>query len=722
MFNEDLILFKNQNHYTFVRGGLLALTCFSSCENFLDNDDIKKEIEESIEIANSSAITYYVTADEGSGTVTPEQIKAKKKENFDLRFKPASDWKFICWEVINKTSGEVVENAIKFDNPDQPETKAHVVNPKEGLLIHAKCVQIPTIIEYTPQKTANANQSITVKFNMPVEAAETDSSASFFNFQNISLTCNDDDLSYCFETPVLNSDKTELTIVPKSTVKDGVLLRNFMIDRNLGVVNLDVIFSSSIVIESGDSQLSISNPAFTVNFIPTIETTPPERKVLFLTRESNISLDNAEGFDTEKRFSGMNLARKPDGITPEQYDKLVMQNACNGTFYIYGRYVDDDSGVKSVVVTEKRTNDSLGDLVTEVAKDFEYNKNSPEALFVTNAGETRFLIKHVCSSENGAYSITVSVSDFCGNQEEIKGETIKKYTVIKNNISPLMAYMRVYLTEPSVPDNSWIDYETYNAQLLEYYSTFSCLFEHYDWHDANDVGLYYTVMYPLDKFNIFLDYIDTSSTRQIRELKLQEDGYGDYTVRTKFNDLSLETVVKAFSTDFLGNRSETIVNSFADPNTIINLNITKHDDYADVEFYQENGMPANGLILIRYDSDGKAECSKQKRIDKDYTYKILYDAGVILKNTFSFDTKVDNENQQVSIKNINITKSKQDNSLTATVQIDEDAWTSKKYDSIWLEFDGKNIPLNYGNTKISVDFSNSKIYEDNVINRTVTIT
>ena len=162
----------------------------ASCENFLDNGDIKKEIDEYIEIANSSPITYFVTAEEGSGTATPDQVKVKKKETFDLRFKPSGDWKFIRWEAINKSNGEPVENAIKFDNPDQTETKAHVVNPKEGLLIHAKCAQIPTIVDISPKGTCYANEPIVVKFNSPVEAEELTAAESLFKLANIKLSCN----------------------------------------------------------------------------------------------------------------------------------------------------------------------------------------------------------------------------------------------------------------------------------------------------------------------------------------------------------------------------------------------------------------------------------------------------------------------------------------------------------------------------------------------------
>ena len=107
--------------YTTITIVLLALVpyIFSSCDNFLNAKNIKNEIEESIEIANSSVITYNITNEKGSGSVTPQQIKVKKKEVFELVYEPEENWQFICWEVLDKTSGKVVEDAVYFYSKDK---------------------------------------------------------------------------------------------------------------------------------------------------------------------------------------------------------------------------------------------------------------------------------------------------------------------------------------------------------------------------------------------------------------------------------------------------------------------------------------------------------------------------------------------------------------------------------------------------------------------------
>ena len=108
----------------------------ASCENFMKGSAVKDQLSDAIEIANSQAITYFVSVDKGSGEVTPASVSVKKKENFELIFTPEEDWQFICWETIDAQTGKVVPDVIKFENPQKTQTKAYVINPKEKVLIH----------------------------------------------------------------------------------------------------------------------------------------------------------------------------------------------------------------------------------------------------------------------------------------------------------------------------------------------------------------------------------------------------------------------------------------------------------------------------------------------------------------------------------------------------------------------------------------------------------
>ena len=715
-----------KNRLTFLKntilllgGGLLVLALVS-CENFLRGAEVQKEIEEAIAIANSNSVTYNIVTDKGSGTVNLTQITGKKKDSFELIFTTEENWQFVCWEVINKDTGTVVQDVMKFTPSDKPETKCTITNPKENVLIHAKCVQIPTIVSVEPEGTGYANTPIKVKFNMPVEAEDVSLEQTLFKSSNISIKCNGTTLTYSdyYETPVFNDDKTELTFNPKSDLENGLLLKKYMTDNNIGVASVEVVFSSDIVVATGDSFLPIKNPSFTVNFLSTIETAPPEKKALVVSRDASLSIANAESFAADKIFHDKNVAKKSKDITDDQYEQLVLQNACNGTVYIYGRYVDEGSGVKSVVVTEKRTND-IDRNVTNDLHTTEYTSSNAE--FITIDKEVRFLITHVLSVETGAVTLTVDVCDVCMNANS------SVYSIVKNSegVWPYFNNGKDSSYYYSNMSNTWINLDTYKTALCTYLCDYSNLtIENQLWDTADGMELYYPIDFPIDKVNIVIEYKDISNQLTTSAYENWEYIGCDYYGNVTLVDLGMkpDSSIKLITQDFLGNRKEKVLWTFPSAQTKLFLEITKHEDaenpansYADVVFHNEDGSVANP-VLIRTNSQGQKECSLLKKINPGYTYNVMIN-GVILDNcSFSYDTPVAQSVSKVLIKNVDVTKSKENSYLTATVKIDDDSWNN--YDMIYLEYmknyyDSKNVFFQRGITEVSFDFLNTYIYEDN---------
>ena len=171
---------------------------------------VKTEIEEAIEIANSSAITYYVTAEDGSGTLSAGQLRLKKKESFDILFTPSDEWKFICWEVLDRNSGEVVTDSIEFRDAAKLEVHGTVVNPKGNLTIHAKAVKLPFVSEISPSNSSSGcDQDTTIKitFNKSIDVK------SFEDYGNISFAARDGkSLNEYYDTPFFSNDNTVLNI------------------------------------------------------------------------------------------------------------------------------------------------------------------------------------------------------------------------------------------------------------------------------------------------------------------------------------------------------------------------------------------------------------------------------------------------------------------------------------------------------------------------------
>lgn len=162
----------------------IVMLLLTSCENFLKANQVKSEIEESIEIANSSPILYHIIADKDSGTVSPSQATLKKKQSVNLLFTPAEGWNFICWEALDRTTGEPVPNAIKFENPQKFETKATILNPRQNLMIHPKCNLVPKVIDISPRfdnSGCDQDRTIEITFNKALDT-------QIFDFSTISIT------------------------------------------------------------------------------------------------------------------------------------------------------------------------------------------------------------------------------------------------------------------------------------------------------------------------------------------------------------------------------------------------------------------------------------------------------------------------------------------------------------------------------------------------------
>ena len=128
---------KRSLHLFMLRGGVfvcIVMLLLTSCENFLKANQVKSEIEEAIEIANSSPILYHIIADKDSETVSPSQATLKKKQSVNLLFTPAEGWNFICWEALDRTTGELLPDAIKSTSSPGSVFKSKVVDNEKKLL------------------------------------------------------------------------------------------------------------------------------------------------------------------------------------------------------------------------------------------------------------------------------------------------------------------------------------------------------------------------------------------------------------------------------------------------------------------------------------------------------------------------------------------------------------------------------------------------------------
>ncbi len=405
-------------HRALFLSGLLAMLVLTSCENFLDGAGVKKQIVEQIEINNSNPVTIYISVEQGSGSVNLERISAKKKQKFDLVFTPSASWQFVGWEVYDHLTKQKIDDAIIFTDSTSPDTKVTVVKPLENIEIRARCLKVLV----TPESGSInwANIPIKILFNVPVEQEVADSVK--IEYGGVSLR----ELAL-FEEPVLSDDKTLITITPKPTA-----LAAYITEQNLSLIKLDVILGSKIKTQGVEIPLNSSFQNFTIWYEMFIEQEKPVIHDFFVTHvpsEENTPALNLtlSTINAQDKF----VSKTIDDL--EKNDEDILHNRTLGTVYLYGRCYDKDSGIESITVYEKRTNQQdgysiIGTLLEEKEIITEYTAESSDAEFLRDEnGNFVFRIKYTLQGnaddpKNGAVRLKLEAKDMAGNSSEKKPE------------------------------------------------------------------------------------------------------------------------------------------------------------------------------------------------------------------------------------------------------------------------------------------------------------
>ena len=78
--------------------GLIAAAGLTSCENFLDGGDVKREIEDAIAYNNAKQLTVQLYAQEGTGSTLPSgNYVAKQGYDFEISFSENPAYSFVKW-------------------------------------------------------------------------------------------------------------------------------------------------------------------------------------------------------------------------------------------------------------------------------------------------------------------------------------------------------------------------------------------------------------------------------------------------------------------------------------------------------------------------------------------------------------------------------------------------------------------------------------------------
>ena len=479
---------------------------FASCKNFLNAENISDEIKDAIAYNNAKNVNVSIECKEDMGTVFPQlSYQAKVGYPFEIQFIPNTE-KYIIKDPskilqavsrIDKDQSradyvefKVAEQTFEDKKAGLYRIEVKVVKYADDIQIAPDCIPCPAIKSTSPERSTTghyANTPVIFTFNVPIENDNPAQTVFYYGENSITVISNEGEMSKFFDKPVLNSDKTKLTLTPRAKE-----LSDFIKKKNLDYLDIKVSFSSNISIVQGGVPLSfVQNDysTFTVRYMDKIERNAPTLVdgTFFATRHS-LSLSDAQTFPADKKCLIITLGNF-------QEDAEYLQNRIRNELYICGKYLDAESGVKCIKVSAQLTNDYKGnekDTIPE-SYDFFVSEGNNSEFLKDDEGNVSFCAKidNLDVFENGAVKVTVKALDYCNNVSEVQTFTVFKKSFgdeVFDNIEVGNAYefkdLFKYNTlsfDVEVNENEYNNYlktlylEDKTTQILYYKSGYKCI-------------------------------------------------------------------------------------------------------------------------------------------------------------------------------------------------------------------------------------------------------
>ncbi len=405
-------MFKRILHksITILGGAFLCIVVLSliSCENFLNGAETKSQLDQLIKEANAPTIEIYMAAEKDAGNLSPNGIVSCKLERpFTVFFDPSEGYEFVKWQAVDRTTGEVLSDAVTFEKPDNPETKATIIKDIPNIQIKPVYVEYPRVVSYAPEYSdygSYANTVVRIDFNVPMVCRNIQ---NIFNYDNISILNNGKDISEYFSLPELSEDKKTLIIRP-----DAKALASYMTKNNAQTLEISVSLDRTKIkvtlLEKDYLLTETENNSFIYKIRNEVENKKPfkvEGSEVVVSKEP-FTLETMSS--VSQKYSAGLISTDKDAITKEQ----VLERRIGDSVYIYGKYKDEDSGVQGLVVQEKLTNKQNGTPAYGA-----WTSGTISAIQTVRAqdGSVEFCLKYTFVSTEGALSLRVAPIDYCDN-------------------------------------------------------------------------------------------------------------------------------------------------------------------------------------------------------------------------------------------------------------------------------------------------------------------
>ena len=687
---------KKSSIFLFAFIASISFSIFTACSNFLENSDFKQQLKDDIDYATAEDCSLIISSDTEMGSFLSSGEKTcKVGYSINLQYTVKKDsYIFDSLEAVSSedpslSRSENVEFTITEKNEESGLYKIKLTLKKaaDDILIRPVCTSLPAVVSYTPQNSSGipANTQITITFNMPMDQKNvTDNLLLLYTDSALNNTIIND----YFEIPQFNSDATILTIVPKSQA-----LKTFIEEKNAAFADISVILGSEIKILSDEKELFLvqnNNSNFKLRYLPEVEETAPKK------------YDFAVFSDIEVEDSS-----ESDGLYLEDSDinnfseSQILQNRSRNSIRITGRYYDADSGVKTVKITERRTNSKDGTIVSENESISTYTAEN--STFSSENGYTVFSINYQLQADDGAILLQVDVIDAAENidpSQSVSFVAIKDSYIdlsdlnVENTPENIREIWFMATGHPYVNDN-WLSNRWENLKKTVYKdclinaSELSVKCEYTDDDNksySEDFSLdtayqYYDVCYETDRF----DYRWSYELKNIEDLSGKSftvkvtDDIGNQSSKTfTFPDKPLFTgVEKGYSSGYV------IVN--------FSHNISRELD--DSIYFHSAIFPTQDLVnkeanKIYTTSEEPRFPSVPENIEwycrntlstKSKSYGLYGEACEPFTSTISTSILA-----PVEVTDITYKKSSRDEYIDVTFYIAADSW--EKYDSIYLNY------------------------------------
>ena len=699
----------------------LVLLLLGSCENFLTGIDLRAQVIDAIEIANSQPQVYSVIIDEGSGKVTPEFVRVKKNESFSVMFNPSSEWRFVCWEAIDKKTGTVLPDAAVFEDPSSSETTVRILTPRENLAIHPRCYQIPAVEKVYPssETVQSAYIPIEITFNRSMVENNNAADDTIFNFQNISLMYNETDMSSFFEQPYFSpgTNNKVLVIRPKARA-----LQAYIKAKKISSLQINFTLSEKIYVLYNKTPLYLTqnqNNSFKVSYFKELDELPPEKGsegYFYVSRESDSKPDDDNLF-----YQKVDLSNETE----------IKTNRTTGTVYIYGKYSDADSGIKSVIIRERRTNSITG--VNESTLEpvtTEYTANSTGAVFSKQGQYTVFCIEHQISSEHpGKILLNATVCDYCDNCSETE-ELSAIYTNSDN------FYFKIYNAGPFCNNTGMGTTYILNTMDSSYFKTLRISTKNptgVSGYEAYET-IYSTYKLSGSELTMKYSYIDKNKTLQEGFMKdsPSEDGTGNERIVELNVDSLKGLTVHITVSDDINNKMECDVTFPLAPDFFVT---ERQTDKVEIDFAKESGYYGYEMYKgTDNDEKWKFLASTKHTINKGTNYQacsinsifpffIIGEPGPVYNyESFSIQGTVPPVELKSNVAELSkgilarfgVAYLQQ---TDITVYLKDDNWLDNKYDLIYLYFlytvegssSQRTYKFPYGTPKLTISESTSEL-------------